>query len=87
MEDAIRGDGFKAPAYNKEFLKLASKNAKSVFEKEMLFLGVGGSIPFMNEFYKVYPKAQFFITGMVGPGASIHAPNECLDIEYGKKLF
>ena len=53
----------------------------------MLFLGVGGSIPFMNEFFKVYPQAQFFISGMVGPGASIHAPDECLDIEYGKKFF
>ena len=53
----------------------------------MIFLGVGGSIPFMGKFLSLYPKSQFFITGMVTPSSNIHVPDENLLIEYGPKLF
>jgi len=33
-----------------------------------------------------FPEAQFFITGLLGPGSNAHGPNEFLHIEYAKGL-
>ena len=33
-----------------------------------------------------FPRTQFFITGVLGPHANAHGPNEFLHIEYAKKL-
>jgi di/tripeptidase len=33
-----------------------------------------------------YPKAQFLITGVLGPGANAHGPNEFLHIPMVKRL-
>ncbi|HUR26591.1 MAG TPA: peptidase M20, partial [Planctomycetota bacterium] len=33
-----------------------------------------------------FPKAQFLITGVLGPNSNAHGPNEFLDIPTGKKL-
>jgi len=33
-----------------------------------------------------YPKAQFIITGVLGPASNAHGPNEFIHIEYAKKL-
>lgn len=35
---------------------------------------------------EMWPKAQFVITGVLGPASNAHGPNEFLDIEYTKKL-
>ena len=46
----------------------------------------GGSIPFMGMLGKRYPKAQFVITGVLGPQSNAHGPNEFLHIDFAKKL-
>jgi di/tripeptidase len=33
-----------------------------------------------------FPKAQFLITGVLGPGSNAHGPNEFLHIPTGKRL-
>jgi di/tripeptidase len=33
-----------------------------------------------------FPKAQFLITGVLGPKSNAHGPNEFLHIPYVKKL-
>ena len=33
-----------------------------------------------------YPRAQFVITGVLGPGANAHGPNEFLHIDCAEKL-
>jgi len=35
---------------------------------------------------KQFPRAQFVITGVLGPGSNAHGPNEFLHIPYAKKL-
>jgi di/tripeptidase len=35
---------------------------------------------------KKYPKAQFLITGVLGPQSNAHGPNEFLHVPTGKKL-
>jgi di/tripeptidase len=33
-----------------------------------------------------YPKAQFVVTGVLGPHSNAHGPNEFLHIDYAKKV-
>jgi di/tripeptidase len=33
-----------------------------------------------------FPRAQFFITGVLGPHSNAHGPNEFLHVPYAKKL-
>lgn len=35
---------------------------------------------------KLWPKAQFVVTGILGPNSNAHGPNEFLEIGYTKKL-
>lgn len=57
-----------------------------VFEKPMICLGVGGSIPFIGGFAELFPQAQFVVTGVLGPKSNAHAPNEFLHLGYLEKL-
>jgi di/tripeptidase len=49
-------------------------------------MGTGGSIPFMGMLGKKFPKAQFLVTGLLGPHSNAHGPNEFLHVPTGKKL-
>jgi acetylornithine deacetylase/succinyl-diaminopimelate desuccinylase-like protein len=51
-----------------------------------MYLGIGGSIPFMSMLGERFPKAQFLITGVMGPGSNAHGPNEFLDLPTGAKV-
>lgn len=58
----------------------------SYFGETYLSTGEGGSIPFMATLAQKFPEAQFMITGVLGPKANAHGPNEFLDIPTAKKL-
>ena len=51
-----------------------------------MYYGEGGSIPFMGMLGEKFPKAQFLITGLLGPGSNAHGPNEFLHVPTGKNL-
>ena len=51
-----------------------------------MWMGEGGTIPFMAMLGEKFPQAQFLITGVLGPHANAHGPNEFLHIEYAKRL-
>ncbi|MGI9622122.1 MAG: M20/M25/M40 family metallo-hydrolase [Acidimicrobiales bacterium] len=48
--------------------------------------GIGGSIPFMAMLGERYPRAQFVITGVLGPGSNAHGPNEFLDLATARRI-
>lgn len=56
------------------------------FGKPAVYMGEGGSIPFMGMLGAKFPQAQFCITGVLGPGSNAHGPNEFLDIPMAEKL-
>jgi acetylornithine deacetylase/succinyl-diaminopimelate desuccinylase-like protein len=56
------------------------------FGKPVAFMGEGGSIPFMAMLGEKFPKTQFVVTGVLGPGSNAHGPNEFLHIPFAKKL-
>ncbi len=79
-------EGWDAPqlsAWLGESVNLASQ---AYFGREAAYMGEGGSIPFMGMLGEKYPKAQFLITGVLGPNSNAHGPNEFLHIPTGKKL-
>ncbi len=78
--------GWNAPPlapWLEETLEAASQGA---FAKPAMYMGEGGSIPFMGMLGERFPAAQFVITGVLGPGSNAHGPNEFLDITYAKRL-
>jgi acetylornithine deacetylase/succinyl-diaminopimelate desuccinylase-like protein len=60
--------------------------SQTYFGKPAVTWGEGGSIPFMGMLGERYPKAQFVVTGVLGPHSNAHGPNEFLHIEYAKKI-
>jgi acetylornithine deacetylase/succinyl-diaminopimelate desuccinylase-like protein len=56
------------------------------YKKPAMWMGEGGTIPFMAMLGARYPQAQFLITGVLGPHSNAHGPNEFLHIEYAKRL-
>ncbi len=63
------------------------KANKQVFNgKDPLFVGCGGSIPFMEFFSQMYPEANFLLTGVGFPDSNAHSANENLDLEFCRKL-
>jgi acetylornithine deacetylase/succinyl-diaminopimelate desuccinylase-like protein len=56
------------------------------FGKPAMYLGEGGSIPFMAMLGEKFPAAQFLITGVLGPGSNAHGPNEFLHLPTARKL-
>lgn len=78
--------GWNAPA-EAAWLKTAAANASQhYFGKDAVYMGEGGTIPFMGMLGKKFPQAQFLITGVLGPNSNAHGPNEFLHIPTGKNL-
>jgi len=48
--------------------------------------GIGGTIPFMGMLGERFPEAQFVITGVLGPDANAHGPNEYLHLPTARKI-
>src|SRR5438093_3229657 len=78
--------GWDAPPTQPWLLESADRASKAYFGKSAMYLGIGGSIPFMSMLGERFPQAQFLITGVMGPGSNAHGPNEFLDLPTGVKV-
>ncbi len=78
--------GWNAPELAPWLQKSVDSASKTFFGKGAVYMGEGGSIPFMGMLGKKFPKSQFLITGVLGPHSNAHGPNEFLDIPTGRKL-
>ena len=80
------GPGWHSPELA-PWLSHANDEASELFYgKKAAYLGIGASIPFMGMLGEMFPKAQYLITGILGPKSNAHGPNEFLHIDYVKKL-
>ncbi len=78
--------GWNAPAIADWLEVSMMKASQGFFDKPSVYMGTGGTIPFMGMLGEQFPEAQFLITGLLGPNSNAHGPNEFLHIEKGKKL-
>ena len=86
FDDESGATGWNAPQ-TQAWLGSAIDEASSLFyDKPAAAMGEGGTIPFMAMLGKHFPEAQFLITGVLGPHANAHGPNEFLHVPYAKKL-
>jgi acetylornithine deacetylase/succinyl-diaminopimelate desuccinylase-like protein len=69
------------------WLDEACQNAsQAVYGKPAMYMGEGGTIPFMAMLGDSFPEAQFLITGVLGPKSNAHGPNEFLHLSYASQL-
>jgi len=60
--------------------------SKASWGKGVAMMGEGGTIPFMAMLGRAFPRAQFVVTGVLGPNSNAHGPNEFLDLPTGKRV-
>ena len=78
--------GWNAPALAPWLAAATDRASQAYYKKAAVYMGEGGSIPFMGMLGEKFPQAQFLITGVLGPGSNAHGPNEFLHLGYAKKL-
>lgn len=60
--------------------------SRAAYGHGVMYMGEGGTIPFMAMLGEFYPQAQFMIAGVLGPNSNAHGPNEFLHIPFARKL-
>ena len=60
---------------------LAEQSLSLAFGEKSVDIGIGGSIPFIADLERVFPKAQVLVTGVEDPDSRAHSPNESLHLE------
>lgn len=80
------GGGWNAPPVAPWLERSLQQASQTYFGADAVYMGEGGSIPFMGMLGERFPKAQFLITGVLGPNSNAHGPNEFLHIPTGKRI-
>jgi len=86
LEAEQSASGWSAPPLQPWLEESLSRASRELFGRDVCYLGEGGSIPFMAMLGERFPRAQFVITGVLGPHSNAHGPNEFLDLATAEKL-
>ncbi|MCZ6655894.1 MAG: M20/M25/M40 family metallo-hydrolase [Gammaproteobacteria bacterium] len=78
--------GWHAPEVASWLEDSLDKASMMFFGKPAMYMGMGGTIPFMKMLGDAYPGVQFMVTGVLGPKSNAHGPNEFLEIATAKRL-
>jgi acetylornithine deacetylase/succinyl-diaminopimelate desuccinylase-like protein len=78
--------GWDAPPVDEWLAQSMAAASRDFFGADAMYMGTGGSIPFMGLLAEKFPRSQFLVTGLLGPKANAHGPNEFLHIPTAKKL-
>ena len=78
--------GWHAPPLAPWLEKAVAQASEDAFGKPPAYMGEGATIPFMGMLGEKFPQTQFVITGVLGPHANAHGPNEFLHIPTGKRV-
>ncbi|GAC1455980.1 MAG: dipeptidase [Candidatus Limnocylindrales bacterium] len=74
-----RGEAFVAaatgPAYDAMHAALSAAWGRGAID-----IGMGGSIPFLFDFARIFPKAALLVTGVGDPASNPHSEDESLDL-------
>ncbi len=84
INDATKG--WNAPELSPWLAKAADDASNIFYQRPAAYMGEGGTIPFMGMLGEKFPKAQFMITGVLGPHSNAHGPNEFLHLEMARKI-
>jgi acetylornithine deacetylase/succinyl-diaminopimelate desuccinylase-like protein len=79
-------DGWNAPPVSPWLENSLNSASRTFFGRDSMYMGEGGTIPFMAMLGEKFPQAQFVITGVLGPHSNAHGPNEFLHLPTARKL-
>jgi len=80
------GEGWESPELAPWLEHAVHQASQAFWQQPACFMGEGGSIPFMGMLGRMFPRAQFVITGVLGPKSNAHGPNEMLVLSMGKRV-
>jgi acetylornithine deacetylase/succinyl-diaminopimelate desuccinylase-like protein len=78
--------GWDAPAVAPWLEASMHAASREFFGRDAMYMGTGGSIPFMGLLGEKFPGTQFLVTGLLGPQSNAHGPNEFLHLASAKHL-
>ena len=68
---------------DKPFTTELVKNFNEIWKEDTAYIGVGGSIPFANDFVREFPNAELVLVGAADEElGNAHAPNESVQIDH-----
>ncbi len=80
------GPGWNAPSFAPWLEAALDEASIAEFGNPARAFGEGGTIPFMGMLGNRFPDAQFVITGVLGPDANAHGPNEYLHLPTAQRV-
>jgi acetylornithine deacetylase/succinyl-diaminopimelate desuccinylase-like protein len=86
LEHEEASDGWNAPKLAPWLEASLAQASQAAFGQPPAYLGEGGSIPFMALLGQRFPRAQFVVTGVLGPHSNAHGPNEFLHIPTARRV-
>jgi acetylornithine deacetylase/succinyl-diaminopimelate desuccinylase-like protein len=86
FEGGSNATGWNAPALAPWLGRSLAQASEAAFGRPPAYMGEGGTIPFMAMLGEKFPEAQFVVTGVLGPHANAHGPNEFLHIPTAKRI-
>ncbi|MFQ6606117.1 MAG: M20/M25/M40 family metallo-hydrolase [Fidelibacterota bacterium] len=86
LTDYEAATGWNAPPLKSWLQRAIQEASERFFSAPALAMGEGGSIPFMSMLSQRFSDTQFLVTGVLGPQANAHGPNEFLHLPYARKL-
>ena len=78
--------GWNAPTLAPWLERSMQAASQAFFGRDAMYMGTGGSIPFMGMLGERFPGTQFLVTGVLGPQSNAHGPNEFLHLETARRL-
>jgi acetylornithine deacetylase/succinyl-diaminopimelate desuccinylase-like protein len=78
--------GWNAPSFAPWLERSMQDASQAFFGRDSMYMGTGGSIPFMGMLGEKFPQTQFLITGVLGPNSNAHGPNEFLHLATARKV-
>jgi acetylornithine deacetylase/succinyl-diaminopimelate desuccinylase-like protein len=78
--------GWNAPPFAAWLETSMQEASRATFGRDAMYLGTGGSIPFIGMLGERFPSTQFLVTGVLGPHSNAHGPNEFLHLDCAEKL-
>jgi len=78
--------GWNAPQLEPWLERSLARASEAAWGRPPAYMGEGGTIPFMWMLGEKFPRAQFVVTGVLGPHSNAHGPNEFLHIPTGKRV-
>ena len=78
--------GWNAPVVAPWLEQSMHEASRAFFGRDAMYMGTGGSIPFMGMLGLRFPGTQFLITGVLGPQSNAHGPNEFLHLDCARRV-